>query len=66
MPFETEALAFVGQCLENGEDLLSHDRQNFNIDTIKLIKTAPGTRLKGRKKKREEDTVRGIMRMCTD
>ena len=66
MPFKTEALAFIGQCLENGEDLLSHDRQNFNIDTIKLIKTAPGTRLEGRKGKREEGTIRGIMRMYTD
>ena len=43
-------LGLLTQSLEDGQDLLSHHRQNLNVDTIELIKTTPGPRLEEEQK----------------
>lgn len=40
-----EPLGLVLEGLEDGQDLLGHYRQHLNVDTVELIKTAPGTSL---------------------
>ena len=50
-PLEQEPLGIVGERLQDGQDLLGHHRQHFNVNTIELVKAAPGSRLCGRNEK---------------
>lgn len=43
--FKDEAGDSSRQSRQDGQDLLSHHWQHLNVDTVKLIKTAPRTRL---------------------
>ena len=42
-------LCLVGEGLQDGEDLLCHHREHFNVDTVELIETAPSTSLDGQR-----------------
>ena len=45
-------LGQVSQGLQDGEDLLRHHRQHLNVDAVKLVKTAPGSRLEQKERER--------------
>jgi hypothetical protein len=59
--FEVALCGSFGLLSEENQELLGDDRQHFNVDTIELIETAPGT---GRGKAFEEltnhDVVHGV------
>ena len=42
---EDESLGVLTKSLQYRQNLLCHHRQNFNVDSVELIETAPRSRL---------------------